>query len=125
MSATNVEQVQSQIAAWKQASLTLTQAFVIAEQAIDHDAVVGQNWNLVDTDFPSVVDTDGTVLLNNVRQQFQASAIAQAEKAIKDLVDYLDANTVDADTLAPGTQVIQVIGNPGQRIRELLDDPLV
>ena len=125
MPAQNVEQVTQQIKDWKAVCLKELRAAQTSENAIEQDVVVAQNWNNLATDFPQLVDGDGSILIDGVRQTFDAQAIAQAEKAIKGMQDYLEATTVDSDSLAPGTQVVEVLGVPLERLRALLDSGLV
>lgn len=124
MPAINQEQVVAQIKTWKEIAAKVVETANLVEQTLEHDDMIGQNWNNLETDWPNLVD-NGTVVLDGKRQPFDPQAVNKLERVAKALNDLVNGNTVKASTLDPNDDVVDVPGNPLKDIRRLLDSAIV
>jgi hypothetical protein len=126
MPANNSEQVTLQIKDMEAVANKAVVFMEILDNLIKQDGAVGQNWNTLQADYGALVDADGTVLVDGARRPYTTTQLNQAEKAMKALFAIYSATTVDSEAVIDGGEAVtgksyvEVVGDPQQRIRELL-----
>ena len=103
MPATNENQVLNQIENFKNICRKFVELQGCVFDLLEHEEVVTQTWNDLGTDFPALVEADGTV----IGEDFTPQQINQAKNKIQDFSDFLQGTA------------ITVSGNPGRNIRRL------
>lgn len=104
MTAQNKRQIEEQIGNFKAVCTKVAEVQNAIFQVLEHEEVVNQNWNNLGTDFPEMVEVDGSV----INEDFTPGNINNAKNTLKDLQRFLN-----------GDATLVVSGNHGRNTRRL------
>ena len=88
MTAQNKRQIEEQLGNFKAVCTKVAEVQNAIFQVLEHEEVVNQNWNNLGTDFPDMVEPDGSV----VGEDFAAAHINNAKNSLKDLQRFLNGD---------------------------------